>query len=205
MRLMNRPGISGKPLWDDGWLQHAHRLASPNFGPRPPSTVVDLMVLHSISLPPGVYGGHYVQDLFTNQLDWAVHPYFGQIEGLKVSSHFYIQRTGELWQFVSCNDRAWHAGASHYRGRDNCNDDSIGIELEGLEGDPFEAAQYATLQTLCRAVIQHYPIAHIAGHEHIAPGRKLDPGPGLDWALLQQTLGLSAQCFPANVGHKKSV
>ena len=159
-------------------------------------------VLRSISLPPGVYGGRHVQDLFTNQLDWTQHPYFQQIKGLQVSSHFYIQRTGEIWQFVSCDDRAWHAGTSHYRGRDNCNDDSVGIELEGLEGDFFETAQYAALQTLCRALIQHYPIAYIAGHEHIAPGRKIDPGPGLDWTLLQKTLGLSSQCFPEVLRHQ---
>lgn len=160
-------------------------------------------MLHSISLPPGVYGGHQVHDLFTNQLDWAQHPYFEQIKGLQVSSHFYIQRTGEVWQFVSCNNRAWHAGTSHYRGRDNCNDDSVGIELEGLEGDFFEAAQYAALQTLCQALIAHYPIAHIAGHEHIAPGRKIDPGSGFDWALLQKSLGLPSQCFPEEVRPQK--
>ena len=198
---MSKAGAPDESLWHKGWCRLAQPLPSPNFGPRPTSTVVDLIVLHSISLPPGVYGGHQVQELFTNQLDWSQHPYFAQIKGLQVSSHFYIQRTGEIWQFVSCNDRAWHAGASSYRGRANCNDDSVGIELEGLEGDCFEAAQYTALQTLCQALTQHYPIAHIAGHEHIAPGRKMDPGPGLNWALLQQTLGLSPQCFPAVVRH----
>lgn len=198
---MNKAGAPDEPLWQEGWFRPARPLPSPNFGPRPPSAAVDLIVLHSISLPPGVYGGHHVQDLFTNQLDWTQHPYFQQIKGLQVSSHFYIQRTGEIWQFVSCNERAWHAGASHYRGRDNCNDDSVGIELEGLEGDFFETAQYAALQTLCQALIQHYPIAYIAGHEHIAPGRKMDPGPGLDWTLLQKTLGLSSRCFPEVVRH----
>ena len=199
MRRMNKSESSAASAWNDGWLAQACHLPSPNFGPRPPSTTPDLIVLHSISLPPGVYGGRQVQDLFTNQLDWAQHPYFEQIRGLKVSSHFYIQRTGEIWQFVSCNDRAWHAGASRYRGRDNCNDDSIGIELEGLEGDRFEPAQYTALQTLFQALIQHYPIAHIAGHQHIAPGRKIDPGPGFDWALLQKSLGIPPQCFPEDV------
>lgn len=197
---MNKNGSPPTPSWEAGWLRWAQHLPSPNFGPRPASAVVDLIVLHSISLPPGVYGGHAVHELFTNQLDWSQHPYFEQIRGMQVSSHFYIQRTGAIWQFVSCNDRAWHAGASHYRGRDNCNDDSIGIELEGLEGDLFETAQYTTLQTLCQELVQCYPIAHIAGHEHIAPGRKEDPGAGLDWALLQKTLGLAPRCFPEGVG-----
>jgi AmpD protein len=157
---------------------------------------IDLIVLHSISLPPGVYGGNQVQALFTNQLNWEEHPYFKHIEGLQVSAHFYVRRSGEVWQFVSCNHRAWHAGESSYRGRNNCNDDSIGIELEGLEGDLFETAQYEALQALCPALAQSYPIVHIAGHEHIAPGRKADPGPGLDWLLLQQSLGFLPASFP---------
>jgi AmpD protein len=158
--------------------------------------MIDLIVLHSISLPPGVYGGGQIQALFSNQLDWDAHPYYQGIRGLEVSSHFLIERDGRVWQFVSCNDRAWHAGASHYRGRSNCNDDSIGIELEGLEGELFETAQYLSLQTLCRELMQQYPIRHIAGHEHVAPGRKKDPGPGFDWGLLQQTPGLEQACFP---------
>lgn len=187
------------PPWQGGWYQWARRLPSPNFGPRPPQARIDLVVLHSISLPPGVYGGGEVQLLFTNQLNWELHPYFKTIEGLQVSAHFYIQRNGDIWQFVSCDDRAWHAGASHYRGRDNCNDDSIGIELEGLEGDTFEPLQYEALRELIPALIQHYPIAHIAGHEHVAPGRKADPGPGLDWAFLQHTLELPSLCFPSGI------
>ena len=136
---------SAAALWNEGWYGYARRLASPNFGPRPASAVIDMIVLHSISLPPGDYGGEEVQQLFTNTLDWNAHPYFRQIEGMQVSSHFYIRRDGVLWQFVGCDDRAWHAGRSSYRGRSDCNDDSIGIELEGLEGDPFEPAQYETL------------------------------------------------------------
>jgi len=182
--------------WDRGWLQRAIRLDSPNFGPRPAQACIDLVVVHSISLPPGQYGGNAVQDLFTNRLDWDAHPYYQQIRGLEVSSHFYIRRDGELWQFVSCDDRAWHAGHSHYRGRDNCNDDSIGIELEGLEGETFEPAQYETLAQLCQTLAQHYPVAHIAGHEHVAPGRKQDPGPGFDWPRLRQLLDFSPRCFP---------
>lgn len=182
--------------WDGGWLRRAHCLPSPNHGARPPNTCIDLVVVHSISLPPGEYGGDAVQQLFTNRLDWDAHPYFQQIRGLQVSSHFYIRRNGELWQFVSVDDRAWHAGHSHYRGRGNCNDDSIGIELEGLEGDTFEPAQYDTLTGLCRALLGRYPIAHLAGHEHVAPGRKHDPGPGFDWRRFQHMLGLSDWYFP---------
>src|SRR6478735_1519306 len=144
-RMTTPPEGATTALWQDGWYGFARRLASPNFGPRPAGACLDLVVVHSISLPPGEFGGDEVQRLFTNTLDWNAHPYFKSIEGATVSAHFYVRRNGELWQFVSCDDRAWHAGASHYRGRDNCNDDSIGIELEGLEGGPFEAAQYEVL------------------------------------------------------------
>ncbi len=183
-------------LWQDGWYRYAHRLDSPNFGPRPADALTDLLVIHSISLPPGEFDNGNVQRLFTNQLDWETHPYFQGIRGLQVSSHFFITRSGALWQFVACTDRAWHAGQSSYRGRNQCNDDSIGIELEGLEGDGFEAPQYETLSGLCAALLQAFPIAHIAGHEHIAPGRKQDPGPGFDWPLLQGSLGLAPRYFP---------
>ncbi len=192
------PGVDA--LWDQGWYRFAARLPSPNFGPRPTTANIDLIVLHSISLPPGKYGGPEVAQLFTNQLDWDAHPYFKQIAGLTVSSHFFIRRNGDLQQFVSTQQRAWHAGTSHYRGRDNCNDDSIGIELEGLEGDSFEAPQYDSLQALCASLLAAYPIRYIAGHEHIAPGRKADPGAGFDWAALQQGLGLEAQYFPLSLG-----
>lgn len=185
--------------WQRGWYAFARACASPNCGPRPPDTPVDLAVLHSISLPPGVYGGPQVQQLFTNQLDFQSHPYFQQIAGLQVSAHFFIQRGGELWQFVSCDDRAWHAGKSHYLGRDNCNDFSIGIELEGLEGETFEPAQYETLNALLPALALQYPLAHIAGHEDIAPGRKQDPGAGFDWACVQRGSGLASGCFPSGV------
>lgn len=188
-----------QPLWRDGWYRYARALASPNFGPRPEGAQIDLVVIHSISLPPGEFGNGNVQRLFTNQLDWEAHAYFQGIRGLQVSSHFFIARTGALWQFVGCGDRAWHAGESKYRGRGNCNDDSIGIELEGLEGGVFEAPQYETLAGLCAALLEAYPIAHIAGHEHIAPGRKQDPGAGFDWPLLQDSLALPARYFPETV------
>ena len=195
--MTSPPESPSAGLWRCGWYRFARALASPNFGPRPGQTAVDLIVLHSISLPPGQYGGDEVQRLFTNTLDWNAHPYFKAIEGLAVSAHFYIRRRGELWQFVSCDDRAWHAGASHYRGRGDCNDDSIGIELEGLEGEPFEPAQYEALAALCAAIAQRYPVQHIAGHEHIAPGRKADPGAGFDWRALRQSLAWPPECFPA--------
>jgi len=185
-------------LWEKGWYRYARALASPNFGPRPEAALIDLIVVHSISLPPGEYGNGNVQRLFSNQLNWDADPYFQSIRGLQVSSHFFISRTGELWQLVSCDARAWHAGQSSYRGRNNCNDDSVGIELEGLEGHRFEAAQYETLCALCAALMAAYPVAHIAGHEHIAPSRKQDPGTGFDGPRLARNLALSATCLPAS-------
>lgn len=190
------PANNASALWQDGWYRFARRLDSPNRGPRPAGSQVDLVVVHSISLPPGQYGGDEVQRLFTNTLDWNAHPYFKSIEGIQVSAHFYLRRGGELWQFVSCDERAWHAGASSWCGRGNCNDYSIGIELEGLEGERFEPAQYEALASLCAALAQRYPIQHVAGHEHIAPGRKQDPGPGFDWPLFARSLGWPADRFP---------
>lgn len=188
--------------WFGGWLSSARHCPSPNFGPRPEGAHIDLIVLHSISLPPGIYGGPEVEQLFSNQLDWQADPYFEQIRGIEVSAHFFVRRDGELVQFVDADARAWHAGASRWRGRENCNDDSIGIELEGLEGDRFEAAQYDTLARLCRQLALRYPVTHIAGHEHIAPGRKIDPGPGFDWPRLQSGLAEKKFVFPAEVAHR---
>ena len=182
--------------WQGGWLQSARRIDSPNYGPRPAGVAIDLVVLHSISLPPGEYGGPEIEALFTNTLDWDAHPYFAQIRGAEVSAHFVIRRDGEVLQFVSCDDRAWHAGQSIHLGRNNCNDFSIGIELEGLEGHTFEATQYSRLVELCKTIAEHYPIQHIAGHEHVAPQRKQDPGAGFDWILLQQSLGWPRTRFP---------
>ncbi|HET8744442.1 MAG TPA: 1,6-anhydro-N-acetylmuramyl-L-alanine amidase AmpD [Ramlibacter sp.] len=193
---MTTPAEAADPLWSAGWYRFAHRVDSPNFGPRPEGCAIDLIVLHSISLPPGVYGGDEVRRLFTNTLDWDAHPYFQQIRGIEVSAHFFIRRDGALLQFVSCDARAWHAGASCWRGRTNCNDDSIGIELEGLEGETFEPPQYEALAALCAAIGQHYPIRHVAGHEHIAPGRKIDPGAGFDWAQVKRELGWPEAWFP---------
>jgi AmpD protein len=160
-------------------------------------TTIHLVVVHAISLPPGEYGSSDVLDLFTNQLTINAHPYFETIRDLKVSAHFFVRRQGQLWQLVSCDDRAWHAGASQFNGKDNCNNFSIGIELEGLDGQTFEASQYETLSSLCAALADAYPIAHIAGHEHIAAGRKKDPGPGFDWRRLKQSLTWPDTHFPA--------
>ena len=181
--------------WKAGWWQGAQRLESPNFGPRPAQTAITLAVIHSISLPPGQYGGDAIERLFTNRLDWDAHPYFQSIRGLQVSSHFLIRRHGGTTQFVSCLDRAWHAGASSWLGQDNCNNYAIGIELEGLEGQGFEALQYGALTQLLVAVHQQFPLRHVVGHEHIAPGRKHDPGLGFDWAGLQGALGWSETMF----------
>jgi len=193
MQSADRPAPPG---WRDGWLLSAQRLDSPNCNPRPGGCSVDLIVVHSISLPPGEFGSDAVLRLFTNTLDWQAHPYFRSIEGLQVSAHFFIRRDGAIWQFVSTLQRAWHAGVSHYRGRDNCNDDSVGIELEGLEGGPFEPAQYTQLAWLCRALAQGHPIAHVAGHEHVAPSRKRDPGAQFDWNRLQRDTGWPSHFFP---------
>lgn len=187
------------PLWQGGWYRFARSSESPNFGPRPAGACIDLIIIHSISLPPGEFDNGNVQRLFNNQLDWGAHPYFEGIRGLQVSAHFFIARSGALWQFVSCNERAWHAGESSYRGRANCNDDSIGIEMEGLEGLTFESAQYETLSSLCAALMQVYPIAHLAGHEHVAVGRKQDPGSGFDWARLYRNLAAPIGYFPGDV------
>ena len=147
-----------------------------------------LAVVHSISLPPGCFDSDAVERLFTNRLDCDAHPYYAALRGLRVSAHFFIRRDGEVIQFVSADDRAWHAGASAWRGRENCNDWSIGVELEGLEGQAFEHAQYRQLARLLRALSTRYPIEEVVGHEHVAPGRKADPGAGFDWAGLRRTL-----------------
>lgn len=187
MKSSGRPKRLGR-VRDDGWLDGARHIASPNFGPRPPGTSIDLALIHSISLPPGEYDGDAIERLFTNRLDWDEHPYYARIRGLEVSSHFVIRRDGEALQFVSCADRAWHAGASSWNGRANCNDYAIGIELEGLEGEAFEPAQYAVLTTLLRRLAQRYALRGVVGHEHVAPGRKQDPGAGFDWAALRLRL-----------------
>ena len=165
---------------------------------------ISLLVLHSISLPPGEYGGDAIERLFTNRLDCDVHPYYDGLRGLRVSAHFLVRRDGEMLQFVSCDQRAWHAGRSAWRGREDCNHYSIGIELEGLEGSSFEAAQYAQLARLMRALAARYPLDEAVGHEDVAPGRKLDPGAGFDWLLLRRLLRRRRPALPRAIGEGPS-
>ena len=164
-----------------GYIESATQINSPNFDARPENTSIDLIVIHNISLPPNEYGGAGVVQLFTNQLNPNEHPYYAEIHTRKVSSHFFVRRDGTLVQFVSCLQRAWHAGASSWQSRERCNDFSVGIELEGSDFDAFEAAQYKTLQALITCLKKNYPIKNIVGHSDIAPGRKTDPGPYFNW------------------------
>ncbi len=157
---------------------------SPNHDERPPGSEITLVVLHSISLPLGEYGGDGIERLFTNCLDPAAHPYFREVCGLKVSAHFLVRRDGEVVRFVPVERRAWHAGASSWRGRSRCNDFSVGIELEGAEDDAFAPAQYLSLVSLIKQLRTRFPIRDIAAHSDVAPGRKTDPGARFDWARL---------------------
>ena len=172
-----------------GFAINAKQIASPNFDARPyhehAKPEISMLVIHNISLPPSQYGGNGIIELFTNTLNPAEHPYYAEIYTRKVSSHFLIRRDGELLQFVSCLQRAWHAGVSNWLGRERCNDFSVGIELEGSDFEAFEPAQYKSLQQLIQALQKTYPIQHIVGHSDIAPGRKTDPGPYFDWAIIQ--------------------
>jgi AmpD protein len=193
---MRHPDTATAPPDDGTWLPTARWVPSPNHGPRPDGVALTLIVLHSISLPPGQYGGPSIEQFFTNTLDWDAHPAFQSLRGMMVSAHFLIRHDGELVQFVACERRAWHAGRSAWRGRDNCNDFSIGIELEGLEGDRFTDAQYQTLAQLCLDLRGRFPtLREVAGHEHVAPDRKRDPGPGFDWARLIAATGWPADAF----------
>ena len=169
-----------------GWLTGARLCPSPNFDHRPAGTVIDLVVIHAISLPPSSFGSGDIARLFTNTLSAQAHPYYPDICGLRVSAHFLLERDGGVVQFVSTDARAWHAGRSFWNGRAACNDFSIGIELEGCDDLPFEDAQYQSLNLLLDLLIRHYPIASIAGHSDIAPGRKTDPGPYFDWGALER-------------------
>lgn len=169
-----------------GWLKGTRWVRSPNQGLRPPGSVVSLIVLHNISLPPEQFGGGWIERFFLNRLDPAAHPYFANIADLQVSAHFLVRRDGEVVQFVGCDRRAWHAGQSAWRGRENCNDYSVGIELEGSDTQAFSTEQYRALWPLIDALRRRYPIEAIAGHSDIAPGRKSDPGPCFDWAALRE-------------------
>jgi len=166
---------------DAGFANKAKVILSPNFDSRPSKSNVNLIVIHNISLPPRIYEGNNIIDLFTNKLNPDNHEYFKSISNLKVSSHFLIRRDGSLFQFVSCLDRAWHAGESSWNQINNCNDFSIGIELEGSDYDAFETKQYISLKELIQSLINEYPIKDIVGHSDIAPSRKTDPGPYFEW------------------------
>lgn len=173
------------------WVDQARHLPSPNAGERPDAADIRLIIVHNISLPPGCFGGPHVDEFFTNRLDPSAHPYFGEIADLRVSSHFLIGRDGALTQYVACDRRAWHAGASCWRGRENCNDFAIGIELEGADDIPYEQAQYDRLTELTLLLQSAYPgIAPdaVVGHEDVAPGRKTDPGPAFDWRRFRDRL-----------------
>ena len=176
---------------DAGWVREARRCPSPNFNARPAGEPVSLLVIHNISLPPGRFGGSFIDDLFCNCLDHSRHPFFETLRGLAVSSHFLIRRDGELVQYVAVGDRAWHAGQSTYAGRENCNDFSVGVELEGTDDRPYTQKQYRRLVSLSVLMLRSCPSltpARIAGHSDIAPGRKTDPGPAFDWTLYRKAL-----------------
>ena len=199
-------------ILDHGWLKGVRHCTSPNFNPRPAanragigpavaaacvedgladSPLIDLLVIHNISLPAGHFGSGYVEQLFCNTLDCSAHPDFDDLRGVEVSAHFFVARDGAVTQFVSTEARAWHAGVSCFEGRSNCNDFSIGIELEGTDYLPFADAQYVVLQWLVHGLMQYYPLLttdHIVGHSDIAPQRKTDPGPAFDWSRLRNSV-----------------
>lgn len=172
--------------WHGGRFLAAQQYKSPNFEARPENTEIDLVVIHNISLPPFEYGQGAIADLFLNQIKPEQHPFFSILTNFRVSSHFVIERTGQISQFVSCDDIAYHAGVSSFQGREKCNQFSIGIELEGCDFEPFTEEQYQNLIMLLQQLKQHYPIKAITGHEHIAPNRKTDPGHFFDWLRLKK-------------------
>ena len=172
--------------WSEGWWSAAERRVSPNFDRRPEGVVAELVVLHHISLPGGHFDGDAVIEFFQNRLDVTTRPELAELAEVKVSAHFFVRRGGTVLQFVSCDDRAWHAGVSLWRGRSVCNDFSIGIELEGDAKAPFTDAQYSALNALLAALKLAYPIKAVTTHSEIAPGRKIDPGPTFDWSRLDR-------------------
>ncbi|MBL4852158.1 MAG: 1,6-anhydro-N-acetylmuramyl-L-alanine amidase AmpD [Gammaproteobacteria bacterium] len=179
------------PIDDDGWLRGAIRVNSPNHDERPAQTEPSLLVIHNISLPPGEYGGPWIDDLFCNRLNGAAHPYFSEIASLRVSSHLLIRRDGGICQYVSFDKRAWHAGESCFDGRSACNDFSIGIELEGCDDSLYEPKQYQALTGVTRHIQSRYSaitVERIVGHCDIAAQRKTDPGEAFDWAHFRSAL-----------------
>ena len=183
----------------DGWCRQAARYDSPNFDIRPAGSEVELLVVHNISLPAGHFGGPHIADLFTNRVDFAAHPSFAHLRGVTVSAHFLVRRDGAVLQFVSCNARAWHAGQSRFGARAQCNDFSVGVELEGSDFVAFAPAQYEALAALTLALAARYGrLGAVLGHEHVAPGRKSDPGPFFDWDLFAARLMQCAAQAPEN-------
>jgi len=181
------------------FLAGVRRVDSPNFDARPPGAGLDLIVVHGISLPPNAFGGPWIDQLFTNALPPDEHPYFATVSDLRVSSHVLIRRDGELTQFVSFRDRAWHAGKSSYAGREACNDFSIGIELEGADTIPYEDAQYRVLANLVAALCAAYPTLspeRLVGHSDVSPGRKTDPGPAFDWPRARRLVAMACARTP---------
>lgn len=179
---------------DSGLMRGVKRIDSPNFDARPPGTLPDLIVIHGISLPPGAFGGPWIDQLFANALPADAHPYFAEINELRVSSHLLLRRDGEITQYVKFTDRAWHAGQSAYRGREACNDFSIGIELEGTDTAPYEDVQYRVLARVVAALCRAYPQLspdRLVGHSDISPGRKTDPGPAFDWPRARRLIALA--------------
>ena len=189
----------------DGWCREIARAPCINFDARPSDAEVNLLVIHNISLPPGQFGGDYIEALFANTLDCDAHPYFEKLRGLKVSAHFLVRRDGRALQFVATSQRAWHAGASQFEGRERCNDFSIGIELEGSDDQTYSDAQYKTLASLTLALVSHHSLSHIAGHEHIAPGRKTDPGPFFDWQRYRADFVAIEKKSASNMKSKRSL
>jgi AmpD protein len=186
------PGVTIR-FGSDGWLAGIDHLASPNADARPAGAGISLVVIHNISLPPGRYGEGHVERLFTNRPIESAHGFLERIRDVRVSAHFFLDRTGRATQFVSCLQRAWHAGASRFRGRAHCNDFSIGIELEGSDFEPYTEAQYRTLNALLASIVAAYPVQSIVGHSDIASGRKTDPGPFFRWDALQVSSALLAR------------
>ena len=180
----------------EGTLCPAEQCPTPNEDARPGCVEPSLIIIHGISLPPGKFGGEHIESLFTNCLDWDAHPYFNEIRGLRVSSHLLLRRCGTVTQFVPFGRRAWHAGESSFRGRSCCNDFSIGIELEGVDDEPYTDEQYDRLIPVVNAIMVAYPkidARTIAGHCDVAPGRKSDPGPAFDWLRLYDGLHLDGK------------
>lgn len=194
MARTNRRALGWNDSREGGWLRGARERPSPHRDARPAGAVVDLLVVHHISLPPGRFSGDAIERLFTGRLDPCAHPYYAQLSGLRVSAHFLVRRRGELLQFVGCDERAWHAGASAFLGRERCNDFSIGVELEGDGSTRFTEAQYRRLAALTALLCARHPLRWVAGHSDIAPGRKVDPGPFFDWTrYLQSVRGTGLQ------------